>query len=264
MTVAELVIVVEEEAFAAVSEQLAAELALPLYRPEALPDDAPTYCLIYSAAGLRLAQSRTRADSALFIDFDTTDMRRRLQESLQRQGLGKAVGLKPGFRPRILDATAGLGKDAVLLASQGCSVTLMERSPAIHALLRDALFRAARIDRLQPIVARMRLQFGDFLQRPATDEQFDVVYLDPMFPATSKTARVKKSMQALQEYLGENAQDTLTDAADAHQLLSKARSLARKRVVVKRAKLSGQLAASAPDICFRGKSNRFDVYLQHG
>ena len=58
-------------------------------------------------------------------------------------GLARAVGLKGGATPSVLDATAGLGRDGFLLADLGCRVTLVERAPAIFAILRDGLSRAA-------------------------------------------------------------------------------------------------------------------------
>ena len=51
------------------------------------------------------------------------------------QNLARAAGLKPGVNPHIIDATAGLGRDAFLLASLGANVTLIERSPFMYHLL---------------------------------------------------------------------------------------------------------------------------------
>ena len=42
----------------------------------------------------------------------------------------------------MLDATAGLGRDAFVLASLGCQVTLIERVPAVAALLENGIERA--------------------------------------------------------------------------------------------------------------------------
>ena len=57
--------------------------------------------------------------------------------------IAKAVGIAQGVRPRVLDATAGLGKDAFVLASLGCEMSLIERQPLIGALLEDGLARGA-------------------------------------------------------------------------------------------------------------------------
>jgi 16S rRNA (guanine1516-N2)-methyltransferase len=42
----------------------------------------------------------------------------------------------------VIDGTAGLGKDAFVLAGLGCKVTLVERHPVVVALLADGLARA--------------------------------------------------------------------------------------------------------------------------
>ena len=58
------------------------------------------------------------------------------------QNLARAAGLKPGVNPHIIDATAGLGRDAFLLASLGAKVTLIERSPIMYDLLKEGMERA--------------------------------------------------------------------------------------------------------------------------
>ncbi|MEQ8407603.1 MAG: class I SAM-dependent methyltransferase [Gammaproteobacteria bacterium] len=263
MTDAPLAVVSDDGQFADASRELAASLALPLLDEAALAHLQPQFRLCFTNSGLALQQTPF-LDAGLLIDFSNADLLRRAQESYKKQGLGKAVGIKPGYRPTILDATAGLGKDSFLLASQGCQVTLLERSPVIHALLTDAFARAAGLEQLAAVMARLQLLAGDFRYSQTKDSSYDVVYLDPMFPVTGKTARVKKSMQLLQGFL-QQAEESLTEAQrqdEERQLLQTARSMARKRIVVKRAKLSHDLAGAAPDISFRGKSNRFDVYLQ--
>ena len=104
--------------------------------------------------------------------------------------------------PLAVDATAGLGADALLLAATGFEVRLFERNPVMAALLEDALRRAADDPQLAGIVARMRLECGDSiaaLKRMGAQAEAapDVVYLDPMFPARQKSAAVKKKFQLL-------------------------------------------------------------------
>ena len=59
------------------------------------------------------------------------------------QDIAKAMGLRAGKTPKIIDATAGLGRDAFLLASLGAEVTLIERSEKMHDLLHKGMARAA-------------------------------------------------------------------------------------------------------------------------
>ena len=70
-------------------------------------------------------------------------------------------GIQPGIRPRVLDATAGLGRDAFVLARLGCTLTLIERQPLIAALLEDALQRALADQEVATIVAQMHLLCGN-------------------------------------------------------------------------------------------------------
>ena len=53
--------------------------------------------------------------------------------------LPKAVGIKGSELPSVIDATAGLGRDAFVLASIGCQVRLVERHPVVYLLLQDGL-----------------------------------------------------------------------------------------------------------------------------
>jgi len=103
---------------------------------------------------------------SLTIDFTSGAIAHRLRYGGGRgQALPRAVGMKGGKTPNVVDATAGLGRDAFLLASLGAQVTLIERSPQMHALLADALARAADSD-VGDIIARMTLLHGDANHRP--------------------------------------------------------------------------------------------------
>ncbi len=179
------------------------------------------------------------------------------------QMIAKAAGLNHGFLPSVFDATAGLGADAFVLASLGCRVTMAERSPVAFALLQDGLQRAREFalqedEELLATLERMTLVAGDSL-RYMTDHPdllADVIYLDPMFPPRSKSAAVKKDMQAFHDVIGEDE--------DSGALLQVALSKARYRVVVKRPRLAGALAGQMPGFSFAGKSSRYDIYVLKG
>jgi 16S rRNA (guanine1516-N2)-methyltransferase len=172
------------------------------------------------------------------------------------QEIAKAVGLKKGATPSVLDATAGLGRDAFVLASLGCPVTLIERSPVVAALLEDGLARAAQDTEVAPIAARMQLLCGNAAQLMAQLEEAerpDVVYLDPMYPHRRKSALVKKEMRLFREVVGEDP--------DADALLPTALAVARQRVVIKRPDYAEPMAGRVPTMSIRTKNNRFDVYV---
>lgn len=169
------------------------------------------------------------------------------------QDIAKAIGLKHGFTPHVLDATAGLGRDAFVLASLSCQVTLMERMPVVAALLDDGLERAKLNSDVGEIAQRMQLVHASSIENMTLAEQVDVVYLDPMYPHREKSAAVKKEMRVFQSLVGEDL--------DADALLAPALALAKYRVVVKRPSYAPPLNNKKPSTSIKMKKNRFDVYV---
>ncbi|WP_286234056.1 class I SAM-dependent methyltransferase [Thalassotalea sediminis] len=169
------------------------------------------------------------------------------------QDIAKAVGLKHGFTPCVLDATAGLGRDAFVLATLGCNVKMIERNPIVAALLQDGLLRASLSNEVKDITDRMTLMFGSSIENMTDEEDIDVVYLDPMYPHKEKSAAVKKEMRVFQSLVGEDL--------DSDALLAPALQIAHYRVVVKRPSYADFLAKKKPSTSIKMKKNRFDVYV---
>ncbi len=168
------------------------------------------------------------------------------------QPLLRAVGIRRGerWRPEVIDATAGWGEDAWLLASAGCGVTAVERDPVVAALLEDGFRRASA--GAARVGGRLRVVRADAVSYLAGHEA-DVVYLDPMFAPGRKTAE-RKRMRVLRWLVGE------ASAEQEAALLSAARGAARRRVVVKRPRRAGALAGVEPTATHAGRSVRYDVY----
>ncbi|MGR5298742.1 class I SAM-dependent methyltransferase [Vibrio mediterranei] len=179
------------------------------------------------------------------------------------QAIAKAAGLNKGATPTVLDGTAGLGRDAFVLASLGCKVQMVERHPVVAALLDDGLARAKQDEEIGDWVSeRMSLLHASSLEALdslADDSQFerpDIVYLDPMYPHPEnkkKSALVKKEMRVFQSLVGADT--------DADRLLEPALKLATKRVVVKRPDYANWLDEKKPTMAIETKKNRFDVYV---
>lgn len=169
----------------------------------------------------------------------------------------KAVGINKRSgpdRPSVLDATAGLGEDAWLLAAAGCVVSAVERHPIVHALLTDALERARAIapDVADRITLLPCAEAAAVLREHAGSDRFDVVLIDPMFPgAPRRKTTERKPMRVLRWLVG--------DDADADDLLDLAMNVAGRRVVVKRPKHAPHLAGVEPVAVHVGKGLRFEV-----
>lgn len=242
------------------AQQVAAELDVPLsFEDIAMP--GMDYCLQLGHEGLSLSQAKKKNAGLVRVDFESgAANHRRLYGGGKGQQIAKAVGVKAGVAPTVLDCTAGLGRDAFVLACLGCQVSMIERHGVVHLLLRDGLGRAAvNADaELRDIILRMNLMAGDSLSllggEPTGDDvdNYDVIYLDPMFPARSKSALVKKEMRFFHDLVGNDA--------DADQLLALALEKAKHRVVVKRPAKAENLAGQTPSYSLGGKSSRYDIY----
>lgn len=213
------------------------------------------FALQLGAEGLQLQELGPDAAGPVRVDFlEGAVAHRRLHGGGSGQMIAKAVGVQAGVRPDILDATAGLGRDAFVLAQLGCRVSLIERHPLIGALLADGLARALADPEVAPIIQRMDLRQGNAIEMLGdwSEEPPQVIYLDPMFPHRDKTSLVKKEMRVFRPLVG--ADD------DAAQLLQVALELATHRVVVKRPRKAPRVDGQPPGYVLEGKSSRYDIY----
>jgi 16S rRNA (guanine1516-N2)-methyltransferase len=231
---------------------LAERLGLPLVSPAA----GGAALLLVVADGRLELREVAEPTGPVFADFvrGRTAARHR-QPGLAGDPLIRALGARERACT-VLDATAGLGRDAFLMAAAGACVTAVERSVVLAALLQDGLERAARDPVAGPIIReRLRLVADDartVLAALPPAGRPDVVYIDPMFPNRSKSALSKKEMRICRIVAGEDP--------DAGDLFAVARQVASRRVVVKRWLRASPLG-ERPDIQYRGQSIRYDVYL---
>lgn len=244
------------------AEALANLLQLLLLTDQA-PDaiDTAEFVVLFAQDSIQLQQTGRKAPGPVIAEFTegAVDHRRKFGGG-KGQMIAKAVGIKSGVYPQVLDATAGLGKDSFVLASLGCGVTMIERSPIVQTLLADGLARAQLFAREQDMellqtVNRMQLLTQDsrgYLESLLPDRFPDVIYLDPMFPERHKTADVKKEMAAFHQIVGKDE--------DADALLPLALAHVNYRVVVKRPRKAPLLNNQSPSYQLEGKSSRYDIY----
>lgn len=232
-------------------------LGLKLLDDWSLDDDRLyTQLLVLDKQGLALYTTGKQRPGPVRVDFLTGAVNhRRLYGGGQGQQIVKACGISSSFKPVIADMTAGLGRDSFVLASLGSKVYMVERNPVVAALLADGLARAQCADNadIDAIISRMTFTQGDskqWLERLGHNP--DVVYLDPMFPHSDKSAQVKKEMLAFRSLVGADE--------DSEELLAAALVTARCRVVVKRPRKAPSIEGPKPSYALEGKSGRFDIY----
>ncbi len=222
---------------------LAAHLGIPV----APARDPATWQLVRTANRMQLCAPAAEGGLCLDLDLGNGPLARRIRQARRDDALPRACGLhRRPAAPSVLDATAGLCRDAMVLAHLGCTVTALERIPALAFLASAAIADTW-------LAAHLTVQLADSHRRLAdwAAPAPAVVYLDPMFGEPGN-AQVKKDMQICRALAG--------PPGDDGELLRLARRIASDRVVVKREAKAAPLAA---DVAFAvaGERVRFDVYL---
>lgn len=215
-----------------------------------------SYLLTVRDSRLELQSQIDPKASALTIDFlSGAAYYRFINDRRINQPLAKAAGIKSGFRPTVLDATAGFGEDAFVLAALGCRITMIERSAVIWALLADAISRCNENETVQQVFDQyVTLKLADSIEYMSnTGRSYDTVYLDPMYPSLPKSPLNKQKMRILRDLVG--------DDSDGAELLTAALLRAQKRVAVKRPARAGHLDGRKPSYTISSKSSRYDIYL---
>ena len=171
------------------------------------------------------------------------------------QALLSACGNRQRTIRKVLDLTTGWGADSFTLASHGRQLHMLEQNALLCAILDYSHGRLrAGDDRARETAARMTIECTESAEylRSLEEDEFDCIYLDPMFPPRKSGALPGRDMQILQ---------ILTGNSDIGQCFELALERARNRVVVKRPARAPRLGEDKPDLVYREKSVRFDVYL---
>ena len=255
MTEAALCVIAESPSRRETAQIFAHNNKLPLLEARN-PDCALQLC--YGDERIELFDSKL--NTGIYVDFVGGALAHRQQYGGGRgQAIAKAIGLKKGNTPSVLDVTAGLARDAYILGNLGCKISLVERSPVLYTLIEDGIRRGLEHESSKPVLENfMNLINADaclFMQHMPRDRLPDVIYIYPMYPERKKSALVKKDMQILQHLLGKDD--------DAASLLDTALNNATQRVVIKRPIHAEAVSDIKPATSISSKKTRYDIYLCH-
>ncbi len=246
-------ITIKHEQEQRLSESLAEQLSLPVIDNKFT--EKYQFILFFESGILKLENTFDHNTGPVWVDFNQgKSAYRQKHQGRGKLPISKACGIKHGDRPTIIDATAGLGQDAFVLAGLGCDVLCIEQQPVLTALLADGLARADKGgERVREIADRITLLQGK-AEEVLASKRVEVVYLDPMYPHqhTNKRAKVNKGMQLFRVFPG--------TSSDESTLLQAALQAATDRVVVKRPDWALPLAKQEATYQILSKNHRFDVY----
>lgn len=232
------------------ARRLAAELGVPFTRrrdrPLACPEQAPACAfLVVERDGLAVQVAGRR----LTYHPGMALHRIRALQAGATDPMVEAMGLEGG--EQVLDATLGLGSDALVAAyavgPQG-SVTGVEKVPALAALTREGLRRYPwEQPALAEAAARIRVVAADHraFMEGCGRGSFDVVYFDAMFERTLSGSSAMAAWRLVAD-----------ERPLAPEAVALALEVARRRVVVKDRRDSPRLAALSPPRLVGGRSSR--------
>lgn len=212
-----------------------------------LDSEGPELTVVFDSKGVSLAGYKLSYQG----DFDGMVRRvtegRLLHEMLYKATKTDKTGLKA------IDATAGMGEDAFLIAANGYDVTLHEQNPVIALLLKDAIRRAKKQPVLKDIVTRMHVVEGDSVEILSNRlDPVDLIYLDPMFPGRQKSGLINKKLQLIQKME--------SPCSEEAALFDAAIKAGPSKIVVKRPLKAPFLAGYKPNYSLDGKAIRYDCY----
>lgn len=182
----------------------------------------------------------------VYVDFNSKQLQYRSQAHLNAELVIKAVLGKKKQPTTIMDCTAGFGKDSYLMSLTGSQIIACENNPLMYALTKDGLNRAD--------IDNISLRKIDALREIKTTD-CQVIYIDPMYPATKKTAKNNKQMMFLQAFVGHQSEM-------AEELFIQAKQSDARKIVIKRPVKAAYVLDKKPTSQIIGKAARFDVYAK--
>ena len=194
---------------------------------------------------------KERALTPLKIDIQKGALGWRLARPQHETHLKKAIG-KTDRPLRILDATAGLLGDSMIMLALGHSVTAYEQSKILYTMLNNELNQLSETD---SNLLNFKLINSNVCETNFNEKSFDVIYFDPMYPedkaSNARRSDLKKINSILQiEGLASDSESTFTFL----------RSIPKTKLIVKRP-LKVDAFEGSINYQIKGKSVRFDIYL---
>jgi 16S rRNA G966 N2-methylase RsmD len=180
--------------------------------------------------------------------FREGKFRARISQYQGESLLKKAIGWQSTSQKHILDTTGGLGHDAFILALLGQKITVLEKNTGLCILIEEALNNLPNLPYFNHAKNNISVINNDSRAFLSSAENFDVIYVDPMFNSKKKLKRTKQ-MQFLDNYL-EEYDDPSVEFYKSNF----------KRLVIKKELRAAPSIKGCSAISFKGSSVRYDVY----
>ena len=194
---------------------------------------------------------KERALTPLKINIQKGALGWRLARAQHETHLKKAIG-KTDRPLRILDATAGLLGDSMIMLALGHSVTAYEQSKILYMLLNNELNQLSETD---SHLINFQLINSNVCETKFNEESFDVIYFDPMYPEDKSSSARRSDLKKINSIL-----EIEGLASDPESTFTYLRNIPSTKLIVKRP-LKADAFKGSINYQVLGKSVRFDIYL---
>jgi 16S rRNA (guanine1516-N2)-methyltransferase len=194
---------------------------------------------------------KERALTPLKINIQKGALGWRLARAQHETHLKKAIG-KTDRPLRILDATAGLLGDSMIMLALGHSVTAYEQSKILYMLLNNELNQLSETD---SNLINFQLINSNVCETKFNEESFDVIYFDPMYPEDKASSARRSDLKKINSIL-----EIEGLASDPESTFTYLRNIPSTKLIVKRP-LKADAFKGSINYQVLGKSVRFDIYL---
>ena len=194
---------------------------------------------------------KERALTPLKIDIQKGALGWRLARAQHETHLKKAIG-KTDRPLRILDATAGLLGDSMIMLALGHSVTAYEQSKILYTILNYQLNQLSETD---SNLLNFKLINSNVCETNFNEKSFDVIYFDPMYPEDKASSARRSDLKKVNSIL-----EIEGLASDPESTFTYLRNIPSTKLIVKRP-LKADAFKGSINYQVLGKSVRFDIYL---
>ena len=181
--------------------------------------------LVFQEDNLYFNFKKERALTPLKIDIQKGALGWRLARVQHETHLKKAIG-KTDQPLRILDATAGLLGDSMIMLALGHSVTAYEQSKILYTMLNNELNQLSETD---SNLLNFQLINSNVCETKFSEESFDVIYFDPMYPEDRASSARRSDLKKINSIL-----EIEGLASDPESTFTYLRNIPSTKLIVKR------------------------------
>jgi len=175
--------------------------------------------------------------------------------NLYKEELLVKILKKYNNKTNIIDTTAGFGKDAIIIASAGYKINIIEKNPIIIYILKKKMNFEYKYILKKNKIKNIKIIYGDarkILYKLKKDKYPDIIYIDPFFLKLKNSAIEKTYMFILKKISKSHINTT-------NELIKISEKRCKKIIIIK-SHIKSKLLLDNPTYQIFGSRIKFDIY----